>query len=305
MGTYNISDLSGNTTGSGDEDSRDQWDGTLDVSSGSSITGDFDVETIGPFGGAAGEADSYTFNAPATTYGTFTFNATDGTWTFTSNGTASFGDTFTFQVTGDATDFFGTEFSDTDTVTITFTCFVEGARISTPAGPRAVQDLTVGDLVSTRDSGALPVRWVGHRTIDAPSGMAPVVFVPGAIGNTAELRVSPHHRMLMTGWRAEALFGEKEVLVAAKDMVNGDTIYRADAGPVTYWHIMFDRHEIVTSEGVPSESFHPAAAGLDALEQAVRNEVLELFSELRDNPASYGPPVRMPLTVSEASLLAC
>lgn len=296
MGAYNISDEGGNTTGSGSF-GVDLWDGDVDIAAGSQISGDFNV-TLG--GGGNTEADSYEFIVPTTTFGTLEYDDTDGTWTFTSNGTAAFGDTFQFVVIGTRASDGET---DDDTVTIHFTCFVEGARLATPSGPRAVEDLTPGDMVNTRDSGALPVRWVGSRTLQAKSHMAPIVFLPGAIGNTAELRVSPHHRMLIGGWRAEALFGEHEVLVAAKDLVNGDTIYRAEGGTVTYWHIMFDRHEIVTSEGIASESFHPAAAGLDALEQAVRDEVLELFPELQGNPAAYGPPARRTLTVGEAGLL--
>ena len=44
---------------------------------------------------------------------------------------------------------------------------------------------------------------------------APVLIPAGALGNTRDLLVSQQHRMLVTGWRAELMFGEPEVLVAA------------------------------------------------------------------------------------------
>ena len=59
--------------------------------------------------------------------------------------------------------------------------------------------------------------------------MAPVVFAAGAIGNDRELAVSPQHRMLVSGPMAEALYGESEVMVPAKSLINDSTI-RARAG---------------------------------------------------------------------------
>ena len=69
---------------------------------------------------------------------------------------------------------------------------------------------------------------------------------------------------------AELLFEHPEVLIPASFLVNGTTIRRGSAmKKVTYWHFMCDRHEIVFSSGLKSESFHPGTYGMSALVQTM------------------------------------
>lgn len=133
-------------------------------------------------------------------------------------------------------------------------CFVAGTPIAVPGGTVPVETLQPGDLVLTRDHGAQPIRWIGCRTVPGTGPLAPVRFAPGAIGNPEELRVSPQHRMLITGWRAELQFGETECLCPAIALIDGDRIHRAPCREVTYVHLLFDAHQIVEAGGVPSES---------------------------------------------------
>ena len=49
--------------------------------------------------------------------------------------------------------------------------FTHGTRIDTPDGPRPVEALAAGDLVTTLDNGSQPVRWTGRRWI-SPAEMA-------------------------------------------------------------------------------------------------------------------------------------
>ena len=193
--------------------------------------------------------------------------------------------------------------------TISFTeienivCFTRGTMIETPAGEVAIQDLREGDLVLTRDHGPQPVRWIGSRVTPAAGKLAPVVIAEGALGNDRELRVSQLHRMLITDWRAELMFGEPEVLAAAKHLVNGDTIYVAEGGEVGYFHMLFDSHELVTANGAVSESFHPGEQGMSWLEEEVREEIFTIFPELRENAGTYGPAARTSLRAYEARAL--
>ena len=115
--------------------------------------------------------------------------------------------------------------------------------------------------------------------------------------------VSPQHRVLIEGARAEMYFGESEVLVPAKHLTNLAEVTRAlPAEGVTYVHILFDRHEIVQSEGLWTESFQPAERTLNALDSAARAEVLELFPELVADADAY-PAARLSLKAHEARVL--
>ncbi|WP_102225832.1 Hint domain-containing protein [Acidimangrovimonas sediminis] len=183
-------------------------------------------------------------------------------------------------------------------------CFVAGTLIRTPEGLRPVETLLPGDLVVTHDNGVRPLRWIGSRTVPGMGTNTPVRFARGAIGNARDLYVSPQHRMLISGWRAELLCGEDEVLAAALHMVNGDTITRAPRREVTYVHLLFDRHEIVEAEGVPSESFHPGDYILSG-DTALREELVSLFPELGDLSTATGwHSARTILKAHEAQLLS-
>ncbi|MBL9056263.1 MAG: Hint domain-containing protein, partial [Rhodobacteraceae bacterium] len=50
---------------------------------------------------------------------------------------------------------------DLTTTPGTAICFLRGTRITTPDGPRAIEDLAEGDLVTTLDHGPQPIRWIG------------------------------------------------------------------------------------------------------------------------------------------------
>lgn len=184
------------------------------------------------------------------------------------------------------------------------TCFTRGTRIETKAGDVLIEDLQVGDLVRTADHGFQPIRWIGSTSRSAKADMAPILIRKGALGNANDIRVSPNHRMLLSGWQAEMLFDEAEVLVSAKQLVNDSTILRVEGGNVEYFHMMFDQHEIVFSEGTPSESFFPVLQALDGVEQEVKAEILSLFPELENGTTSYGPPARPSLLAHEAAFLA-
>lgn len=180
-------------------------------------------------------------------------------------------------------------------------CFVAGTRIRVPGGTVPVETLKIGDLVETRDHGPRPVRWAGRRTVPGQGAFAPVHIAAGALGEHNALRVSPQHRILLGGWRAQLYTGEDEVLCAANLLVNGDTITRAPCDAVTYVHIMFDAHEIVDSEGLPSESFC-VGAYLCHDSSALRAEISAVFPELDDGVAAMTTARRV-VRGREAALL--
>lgn len=182
-------------------------------------------------------------------------------------------------------------------------CFTAGTRIRVPGGEVPIETLAPGDLVETLDHGAQPVRWIGRTTVAGAGDRAPVHIAAGALGNGRALKVSPQHRMLVTGWKAEVLFGEAEVLVAARHMLGLPGVRQVPTEQVEYVHLLFERHEIVFSEGAPSESFHPGSAMLDQ-DRALLVEIAGLFPEILNRRARDVPCARPVVRGAEARALA-
>lgn len=192
--------------------------------------------------------------------------------------------------------------SDTGLVEVTTTpCFVAGTLIETATGPVPVEDLKPGDLVLTRDHGAQPLRWTGRALRRAQAADAPVHFSAGALGPHQALELSPCHRVMLQDQWAEVLFGVSEVLVKARDLVNGHSISRReDARPVTYVHLLFDQHEIICGNGLDSESYHPGQETMNSFDAETRAEVLELMG---GDIEGYGASARLSLRPYEARAL--
>ncbi len=198
-----------------------------------------------------------------------------------------------------------TGITDTAFVTVTtIPCFAAGTHILTDKGEVPVEALSVGDIVMTRDEGPQPIRWIGQRTVTAEGKYAPVVIEAGTFGHHRRLTLSPQHRVMISHHMAELLFGEDEVLVAAKDLVNECSVRIDEGGQVTYFHLLFDSHQIIWSEGLLTESFLPGPQTLPGFEDDVQSELYELFPNLdRQTGLGYGPSIRPALKGYEAKAL--
>ena len=195
----------------------------------------------------------------------------------------------------------GSGLSDENTGVV---CFVAGTRIGTLKGEVEIGALQPGDMIMTMDSGYQPIRWIGSTKVAAVGNLAPIKFRKGTLSNTRDLLVSPQHRMFLSGWQAEILFAENEVLAAAKHLVNDHSVVRVEGGEVEYFHVLFDQHEIIFAEGCPSESFHPGREGWGALSEETRAEILALFPHLSsENFDTYGPSARTTLKAREAQMV--
>ena len=170
--------------------------------------------------------------------------------------------------------------------TLAVPCFTPDTLIQTPDGPRAVQDLVVGDLVVTLDHGPQPLRWVGHSPVSSfrmalHPQLRPIHIKAHAFGRNrpdCDMLVSPQHRILIEGWRAEMLFAEPQVLVAAKHLINDTTVRRAsEIAATTYIHVQCDAHEVLISDGLATESFNPGPTSVAAMSDECRAE-LQLLS---------------------------
>ncbi|MEZ5715160.1 MAG: Hint domain-containing protein [Paracoccaceae bacterium] len=202
------------------------------------------------------------------------------------------------------------EFHDIENVIVP--CFTPGTAIATPKGERLVEELKVGDKIITRDNGIQEIRWIGSRTLTgfdlarAPQ-LRPILIQKGSLGDNLpehDILVSPQHRMLMTGDKAQLYFEEREVLAAAKHLTDLPGVDEVGTLGVTYVHFMFDQHEVVLSNGAWTESFQPGQGVLNGLNDPQRDEILALFPELAtiDGIEDYAA-ARRSLKKHEARLL--
>lgn len=178
------------------------------------------------------------------------------------------------------------------------TCFTAGTRIRAAQGEVPIEALNVGDLVATLDHGLQPIRWIGCSEVPALGNLAPIRFAPGVLGNPRALLVSPQHRMFVRKAGLELVADSADALVPACHMINGTTITAQPGGRVRYYHLLFDRHELIWGEDVVSESFYPGETGLGALSASAREEIETLFPELATQ-GSYGALARYALTATE------
>ncbi|SMX30133.1 Hemolysin, plasmid [Pelagimonas phthalicica] len=192
-------------------------------------------------------------------------------------------------------------------------CFTPGTLIKTVEGEVNVAEIRQGDVILTRDNGYQTVRWAGAKVLRGDEiacnpSLQPIRIARGALGKgmpERDMIVSPQHRVVMSGYAIELLFGEDEVLVAATHLVGRPGITREcpEAG-VTYVHFMFDRHELVMSDGTWTESFQPGDLSLAGLDMDQREELLMLFPQLVSpmGREAFGA-ARMSLKAYQARLL--
>ncbi|MEM9524605.1 MAG: Hint domain-containing protein, partial [Pseudomonadota bacterium] len=95
--------------------------------------------------------------------------------------------------------------------------------------------------------------------------------------NSGDLILSPDHRLFIYQRRDELGVGRAEVLIKAKHLVNDDTIYQREGGFVEYFHILFDKHEIIFAEGIQAESLLVSGHTMAALPHDMANEVTARF----------------------------
>ncbi len=134
-------------------------------------------------------------------------------------------------------------------------CFLAGTRLATPSGEIAIEDLQIGDLVTTAAGEARPIKWLARMRFERPDGEAwgrdvrPVRITAGALdGQTPhrDLRVSGAHLIFLDG-----------VLIPASDLVNGTSIILEDAldrTVIEYFHVELEAHDILIANGAAAES---------------------------------------------------
>jgi hypothetical protein len=133
--------------------------------------------------------------------------------------------------------------------------FTRGTLITLGSGRQCpVEELKTGEDVLTRDHGVQPLRWVGQTTQRAIGAFAPIRIAAGTLNNTNDLVVSPDHRLLFYQRSDRLNAGRAELMIRARQLVNGKTVTIDEGGFVDYFQLLFDSHQIIYAEGIAAES---------------------------------------------------
>lgn len=183
-------------------------------------------------------------------------------------------------------------------------CFASGTLIETTRGLAPIETLKVDDEVRTVDHGVRPIRWIRSRTIShaqlqAHPNLKPILIRAGALGATfpkQDLVVSPQHRILVSSDIARRMFGVRDVLIPAKKLLSLDGVEVLDDSPsgVIYWHMLFDAHEIIWSNGMPTESLFTGPQAMRAISEDGRAELHALFPEICEDGFKPTPARHIP-----------
>ena len=179
-------------------------------------------------------------------------------------------------------------------------CFCTGTFIHTPRGPLPVEDIRVGFPVQTLDYGVQPVRWIGTTLHTEPRAHAPIEIAAGALGRgfpSVTLRISPYHRLCLRSSIAQRMFGQPEILLSARFLLDAPGVRQIDGEiPVRYWHIATARHALVSANGTWAETLFPGLhvpTGMDASDVSQLEVVFDQkLARGKDDAAQANPPVR-------------
>lgn len=192
-------------------------------------------------------------------------------------------------------------------------CFAAGTRIRTAQGPVEVEDLRPGALIATADGGQAVLRKVLSRVFSggelrAQPNLCPVQIRAGALGDglpARDLFVSRQHRMLVRSKIAKRMFGNVEVLIAAHQLtaLPGIDLAQPIQG-VTYFHLLFDSHQVIFAEDAPSESLYLGQEALKSISPEAREEILTIFPQLATSDHCPTPARPLPVGRLQSQLIA-
>lgn len=155
-----------------------------------------------------------------------------------------------------------------------FGAMAHGAVVATQQGPTAIEDLTPGTPVLTRDNGYQPVLWIGSTTakatakaantpdgtidIDHTSDVTPVALTRFTADSLGPARPGFD---LVLGQAARLLHRHCDAgltLVPAAVFCDGEQVIQTHTrAPIQLFHLAFARHQIIQVNGIDIESYHP------------------------------------------------
>ena len=165
-----------------------------------------------------------------------------------------------------------------------------GSMVDTPRGPLPVESLRAGDLISTRN-GPVPVQWAGRSRLSGARLFAMPDLRPVRLGSdvlagqpATEVTLPMDHLILISGTRAEALFGLPEVLLEAGDVA--EVLYDApqevpSAGrELHYVHLLLAQPQVFRVNGLDSATQPADSDALALLDPAEREALFAAFPQV-------------------------
>ncbi len=177
-------------------------------------------------------------------------------------------------------------------------CFARGTLIDTPHGARPIDQLEDGDEILAIDGGVTQISWIGHRRVSGVElsldpKLQPVRIMAGALAGGRpgqDLIVSQNHRLLVDDWRAPYLFGEDEILVPAKSLLNDTNVMQeCPLGGIDYYHLLMQEHGMVCANGLWAESMVRDAETVAKLNPAQQSEIARHLPGKPDNIRAFMP----------------
>lgn len=133
---------------------------------------------------------------------------------------------------------------------------IHGTSISTMDGDIPVEYLSVGDRMISRETGMVRIT----KLCVGSARFRPILISQSSLGHGRpqdDLLVHPKQKLLIRDWRAQALYGAAQALVAAEDLIDGEFIrFAEDSRRYRYTAIGFDRTEVLYADGVEIGSHH-------------------------------------------------
>ncbi|WP_444465061.1 Hint domain-containing protein [Rhodobacter capsulatus] len=123
-----------------------------------------------------------------------------------------------------------------------------GTRVATMDGLLPVEFLTLGDRIVTR-SGMRVLR--GLSSLPLVSRL--VGIAPGALGHDRPgqaMVLGSGTPVLLRDWRAEAMFGTSQALVAVARLIDGQFVTRLAGRKIRIFALHFEAPEVIYADGV-------------------------------------------------------
>ncbi|WP_415401728.1 Hint domain-containing protein [Tateyamaria sp. SN3-11] len=133
--------------------------------------------------------------------------------------------------------------------------FASGTQILTLRGEVAIEALKPNDRVITWSVGARSMQSLQVRLVHATEAIKGICIKSGRFGTHLDLHVGPDQPISPTNPGVERVTGRPGPMVAAKDLIDGSTVYYTDKRCRQFWSMEFETQDIVYVNGAKAVAY--------------------------------------------------